>query len=145
MKETNKTIKNNAWLRSGNALWRPASAPRRGPPSPLEALQNPVLALKARLVWELLVRRLKTNSLSVRRHLPSPLAGPETGDITLKVLVVVMMVMVLIYSQKRSDVQQGVLAQESPVGPVVELPDLAGVQSVAGQEGRVRLDLVVGR
>lgn len=96
MKETNKTIQNNAWLHSGNALWRPASAPCRGPPSPLEALQNPVVALKARLVWELLVRRLKTNSLPVHRHLPSPLSGPETGDITLKVLVVLMMVMVVV-------------------------------------------------
>lgn len=95
MKETNKTIKNNAWLHSGNALWRPAGAPCRGPPSPLEALQNPVLALKARRVWELLVCRLKTNSLSVHRHLPSPLSGPETGDITLKVLVVVMVMVVV--------------------------------------------------
>lgn len=54
------------------------------------------LALKARPVWEVLVIRLKTDSLSVHRHLSSPLSGPETGEVTLKVTVVMAVVVNLL-------------------------------------------------
>ncbi|TNN79771.1 hypothetical protein EYF80_010005 [Liparis tanakae] len=54
----------------------------------------------------------------------------------------VVVVMVLVYSQKRPHVEEGVLTQESPICPVVELSNLASVQSMTGEEGRVGLDLV---
>lgn len=61
---------------------------RSGSLSSLQTLQNPVLSPKVGLEWEVLVCRLETNSLSVQQHLPSSFSGPETGEVTLQVAVV---------------------------------------------------------
>lgn len=62
-------------------------------------------------------------------------------------LMIVVVVVMLIYSQERPDVEQRALAQKGAICPIVKFPNLACVKSVARQESWV-LDLwrrVTGR